>query len=48
MRFWKILRWGATIAFLALLLASWLGAGPATSPGIDAIQPARTAPTIHR
>jgi hypothetical protein len=30
MRFWKRLRWIATIAFIALLLASRLGAGSST------------------
>lgn len=47
MRFWQSLRWGATIAFLALLLAYWLGADTASSPGNDATRSARPAPAIH-
>ena len=48
MMFWKLLRWGTTIAFLALLFAHWFGASPAPHPGTDAARPARPAPTIHR
>jgi len=46
MRFWKRLRWIATIAFIALLLASWLGAG--SSAAHRDTPAARPAPAIPK
>ena len=46
MKFWKRLRWIASIAFAALLIASWLLADP--QPSGSAIPQGRPAPLIVR
>ncbi len=46
MTFWTALRWGATAAFLALLVLGWAGARKGQGPtGGSAI---RLAPELHR
>jgi hypothetical protein len=48
MTFWRVLRWCATAAYIALLLASWLGAdAPATTEGRSA-NAVRSAPSFNR
>lgn len=46
MKFWTRLRWIATIAFLLLLVASWTGSDPPTSPRATDTLRARPAPVI--
>jgi hypothetical protein len=44
MKFWKLLRWIASLAFLALLLASWFGIDLDNAQGGSANPSARIAP----
>jgi hypothetical protein len=46
MKFWKLLRWTATGAFIVLLLAAWLVAGPASGPSGETAAAGRLPPTI--
>ena len=44
MTFWKRLRWAFTLAFVALLLFSWLGSDPPPSAAGERPAPTRPAP----
>ncbi len=47
MKFWKRLRWAATIAFLALLIVSWFGIAPGGAQPTGSNPPVRLAPNFH-
>jgi hypothetical protein len=48
MRFWKRLRWSATLVFVALVALSWLGTERAGPWGTGGHRAPRIAPNFHQ